>query len=69
MENFKEGQLVYVYDGDLIGFTFATLTKRIDVLEKDVLERWQITTLEGYKLVRFIKNEKELKKDGCGYIV
>ena len=69
MGNFKEGQLVYVYDGDLIGFTFATLTKRIDVLETDVLERWQITTLEGYKLVRFIKNEKELKKDGCGYIV
>lgn len=69
MKNFKEGQLVYVYDGDLIGFTFATLTKRISILEKDVLERWEMTTLEGYKLVRCVKNEKEPKKDGSAYIV
>ena len=67
--NFKEGQLVYVYDGDLVGFTFASLTKRVDIVEQGVLERWKMLTIEGYELVRFVKNEEAPKKDGSAYIV
>lgn len=65
----KKGQLVKVYDGDLVGFTTARLEEKFESIEEGVLERWSMMTIEGYKLVRFVRNESIALKDGCGYII
>lgn len=65
---FKKGQIVIVYDGDLIGFTTATLEKKYETLEDGKVERWKMKTNEGYELVRIVRDTCEIKKDGSAYI-
>lgn len=65
---FKQGQKVMVYDGDFIGYTLATLKKRVSFNELGVIEKWTMFTQEGYTLMRFVKTG-EPSKDGCGYII
>lgn len=65
----EKGQLVKVYDGDLVGFVTATLEELIAVVEEGELERWTMITEDGTKLCRFIKNYPNPVKDGCGYIL
>lgn len=53
------GETIKVYDGDLIGWTTATLIKK--TMEIKGLEQWTMRTKEGYELKRFI-NLVEVKK-------
>ena len=65
----EKGQVVKVYDGDLIGFTTAVLKELNEVVERGVLERWTMETEDGTQLVRFVRNHSNAAKDGCGYIL
>ena len=65
---FKKGQAVIVYDGDLVGFTIATLEKKCGVIEEGKVERWTMKTKEGYELVRLVKDSYKIVKDGSAYI-
>lgn len=65
----KANQEVIVYDGDLIGYTTATLINRYEVVEAGVLEKWSMYTKEGSVLIRYVKNHSNKMKDGCGYII
>lgn len=65
----KSGQKVKVYDGDLVGFTTATLEERNAVVKEGLLERWTMTTEDGTKLTRFVKPYADEMKDGCGYLM
>ena len=55
-----KGKEVKVYDGDLIGWTTGIIIKKVDEL------RVKIKTKEGYELVRVLKVDSELQKDGSG---
>lgn len=67
----KIGQVVKVYDGDLVGFTTAVLLNLVSVTEdyEGRLERWRMETNDGTKLVRFVRNSYDAKKDGSGYLI
>ena len=58
-----KGKEVKVYDGDLIGWTTGIIIKKVDDL------RVKIKTKEGYELVRVLKVDSELQKDGSAYLV
>ena len=64
---FKKGQTVIVYDGDLIGFTTATLEEKYETIDEKA-ERWKMKTNEGYELVRIVRDTCKIKKDGSAYI-
>lgn len=59
----KKFMNVKVYDGDLIGWTEGTL------IEEYPGGRWLIFTKENSSLIRYIKEDTNSKKDGCGYII
>lgn len=61
------GDRVIVYDGDLIGYTVAVLTKKAGFIEEDKLERWFMTTIDGTELLRLVRNDNDIQKDGSGY--
>lgn len=65
----KKDQKVIVYDGDLLGYVQATLINRYSIVEEGVLEKWLMETVDGTRLVRFVKNHSNKIKDGCGYII
>lgn len=67
----KKGQIVKVYDGDLVGFTTATLVDLITVInhKDEVLERWSMKTEDGTILVRLVRNSSKATKDGCAYLL
>lgn len=65
----KPNQEVIVYDGDLIGYTTATLINRYEVVEAGVLEKWAMVTSQGSILIRYVKNHSDKMKDGCAYMV
>ena len=66
----EKGQIVKVYDGDLVGFVSATLLDRVCVLEKNILERWTMITEHGYILTRIVRPYKiNPPKDGCAYLL
>jgi hypothetical protein len=56
----NKGECIKIYDGDLIGWTTATLTENVG--EIDELERWKMITREGYELVRILDVYETLKK-------
>ena len=59
-----KGEIVLVYDGDLVGWTIGELEKKYNG------DKWRIRTKENSSLVRHIKEEyTELKNDGCGYVI
>lgn len=69
-KGFERGQIVTVYDGDLVGFTCGTLIKRIGIIKEGVLEKWEMITQDGTTLVRFVKDHSQKPlKDGSGYIL
>lgn len=65
----KKGDMVKVYDGDLIGFTTATLVERMCKVESGDNERWLLLTKEGYNLIRIVRSSGDALKDGCGYLI
>lgn len=56
----KQGDLIEVYDGDLIGFTTATLLEFIH--EANGYEKWKMITKEGYELIRYVGLIEENKR-------
>jgi hypothetical protein len=63
-----KSNVVKVYDGDLIGWTYGTLIEKHIRFES--LERWTIETLDGTNLVRWVKEHySDFAKDGCGYVL
>ena len=56
----NKGECIKIYDGDLIGWTTATLTENVG--EIDELERWKMITREGYELVRILDVYETLKR-------
>ncbi|WP_034440317.1 hypothetical protein [Clostridium ihumii] len=59
-----KGEIVLVYDGDLIGWTIGELEKKYNG------DKWSIRTKENSSLVRHIKEDyTKLQDDGCGYVV
>lgn len=60
----EKGEVVIVYDGDLVGWTIGELKTKYNS------NKWSILTKENSSLVRNIKEEyTELKNDGCGYVI
>jgi len=46
------GEIIIIYDGDFIGWTTATLIKKVGTFEK--YERWTMLTKEGSELRRLL---------------
>lgn len=65
----KTNQVIKVYTDCIVGWEFGVLIEQYDIVEEGVLERWLIQTETGTKIVRYVKNSKELRKNGCGYVI
>lgn len=63
------GNKVKVFTDEVVGWEDAILVDRYSIVEKNIVERWGIETESGVFIVRYVKASKELKQDGCGYLV
>ena len=58
-----KGKKVTVYDGDLIGWTTGIIVNEVDSI------RVKIKTKEDYELIRVLRYDKKLQKDGSAYLI
>lgn len=63
------GKKVLIYVDDIERWKVGELIERYAIVQEGILESWRIEATSGTVIVRYIKNSKELKQDGCGYLL
>lgn len=64
------GKKVIVYVDDIEKWQVGELIERYAIVEENILESWRIQVItNSTAIVRYVKKSKELKMDGCGYLL